>query len=141
MELQQLKPDGAEGGDPGAPAGGENPADRVLRFTNAFKDKVLPLSGGDRNPTGKRDWSSALDLVNEAFEAIRMAEERAIAAEDYHQQLIQHHKEQIKGLEQRLSATEKRAEVAESRSKEADAWLARFHDTIVDGFQRTFVSK
>ncbi len=141
MEAQQLKPDAAETGDAGAQAGGENPADRVLRFTNAFKDKVMPLAGGERASSGKRDWSSALDLVNEAFEAIRMAEERAIAAEDYHQQLIQHHKEQIKALEQRLSVTEKRAELAESRAKDADAWLARFHDTIVDGFQRTFVSK
>ena len=105
-----------------------------------MKDRI----GGsnDRGAAGpKRDWSAALDLVNEAFEAIRMAEERTAAAEDYQRQLIQHHAEQIRALENRLSNSEKRAEAAEARAKETEAWLVKYHDTIVDGFQRTFVSR
>ncbi len=113
--------------------------DRVLKFSNSFKDR----NGGaaERGEPPKRDWSSAIDLVNEAFEAIRLADERAVAAENYHQQLIQHHKEQVRSLESRITAAEKRAEGAEGRLKEAESWLARFHDTIVDGFQRTFTAK
>jgi chromosome segregation ATPase len=112
--------------------------DRVLKFSNSFKDRN---GGGERGDQPKRDWSSAIDLVNEAFEAIRLADERAVAAENYHQQLIQHHKEQVRSLESRITAAEKRAEGAEGRLKEAESWLARFHDTIVDGFQRTFTAK
>ena len=114
--------------------------ERVLKFSSNFRDRPAG-QGGDRGEGLKRDWSSAIDLVNEAFEAIRLADERAIAAENYHQQLVQHHKEQVKGLEARIGAAEKRADAAEGRLKDAEAWLARFHDTIVDGFQRTFASK
>lgn len=112
--------------------------ERVLKFSSNFRDRP---AGQDRVEGLKRDWSSAIDLVNEAFEAIRLADERAVAAENYHQQLVQHHKEQVKNLETRIAASEKRAEAAEGRLKEAENWLARFHDTIVDGFQRTFASK
>ncbi len=113
--------------------------DRVLKFSNSFKDRSG--GAGERGDQPKRDWSSAIDLVNEAFEAIRLADERAVAAENYHQQLIQHHKEQVRSLDARIAAAEKRAETAEGRLKEAESWLARFHDTIVDGFQRTFTAK
>ena len=113
--------------------------DRVLKFSSSFKDRNG--GSGERGDAPKRDWSSAIDLVNEAFEAIRLADERAVAAENYHQQLIQHHKEQVRGLETRIATAEKRAEGAEGRLKEAESWLARFHDTIVDGFQRTFTPK
>lgn len=111
--------------------------ERVLKFSSNFRDRPA----GDRGEGLKRDWSSAIDLVNEAFEAIRLADERAVAAENYHQQLVQHHKEQVKNLEARITVSEKRAETAEARLKDAENWLARFHDTIVDGFQRTFAAK
>ncbi len=119
------------------PAAPEADRDRVLKFS--FKDRNN--GSGERGDPLKRDWSSAIDLVNEAFEAIRLADERAVAAENYHQQLIQHHKEQVKSLEGRIAAAEKRADTAEARLKDAESWLARFHDTIVDGFQKTFTSK
>ena len=114
--------------------------ERVLKFQSNFRGDRPNGQDGARDGL-KRDWSSAIDLVNEAFEAIRLADERAVAAESYHQQLVQHHKEQVKGLEARIATSEKRADVAETRLKEAENWLARFHDTIVDGFQRTFTAK
>lgn len=115
-------------------------SERILQFSASLKDRVGPP--GERSPGApKRDWSAALDLVNEAFEAIRMAEERTVAAEDYQRQLIQHHADQVRALEHRLANTEKRAEAAEARAKETESWLVKYHDTIVDGFQRTFVSR
>ena len=115
-------------------------SERILQFSASLKDRIGgPSDRGGAGP--KRDWSAALDLVNEAFEAIRMAEERTAAAEDYQRQLIQHHAEQIRALETRLSNSEKRAEAAEARAKETESWLVKYHDTIVDGFQRTFVSR
>ena len=76
--------------------------EKVFRF-------VLPGPGGnsnggesardendrDENPPQKRDWSSAIDLVNEACEAVRLAEERAMTAERYSQQLNQYYAEQV----------------------------------------------
>ena len=124
---------------PGEPQGSPEAdlQERVLKFSSNFRDRPA----GERGEGLKRDWSSAIDLVNEAFEAIRLADERSVAAENYHQQLVQHHKEQLKTLEGRIAASEKRAETAEARLKDAETWLARFHDTIVDGFQRTFSAK
>lgn len=83
---------------------------------------------------GSRDWGAAIDLIKEASEAVRWAEERAQSAEDYSRQLAAFHKEQLKGAEQRIANAEKRAEAALQRAAEAEAWLTRFHDAIIEGF-------
>lgn len=114
--------------------------ERILQFSASLKDRASAVPN-ERSGGPKRDWSAALDLVNEAFEAIRMAEERAAAAEDYQRELIQHHAEQMRAIENRLAAAERRAEMAEARAKETESWLVKYHDTIVDGFQRTFVAR
>ena len=113
-------------------------ADRVLEFSAATKDK---LAQNTAEGSGKRDWSSALDLVSEAFEAIRMADERAAASEDYQAELVQRHADHVKVLETRIAAAEKRADAAETRAKTAEGWLSKFHDTIIDEFQRTFTAR
>ena len=85
-------------------------------------------------PAERRDWGAAIDLINEASNAVRWAEERAQTAEDYSKQLAAFHKEQMKAAEQRATTAEKRAEAALLRAAEAEAWLTRFHDAIVEGF-------
>ena len=112
---------------------------KVFPFSAPYKPWP-PQAGGDRPTSGtghQRDWSAALDLVNEAYEAIRIAEERAAAAEDYSKQLTQYHSEQLRVADARLAAAEKRAEAAEARAREAEDWLVKFHDAILDGFQKT----
>lgn len=138
MEASKISTDVPAIIDPQASPDPNEVRETVLKFSSSFKDRAPTAERGD---SPKRDWSSAIDLVNEAFEAIRLADERAVAAENYHQQLVQHHKEQVKTMESRIAVSEKRAEVAEQRAKDAESWLARFHDTIVDGFQRTFTVK
>ncbi len=120
---------------PAAPA-----SDRVLEFSSATKDKVAQTTA-EGPASVKRDWSSALDLVSEAFEAIRMADERAAASEEYQAELVQRHSDHVKVLETRITAAEKRADAAETRAKTAEAWLSKFHDTIIDEFQRTFAER
>ncbi len=85
-------------------------------------------------PAERRDWGAAIDLINEASNAVRWAEERAQTAEDYSKQLAAFHKEQLKAAEQRAATAEKRTEAALLRAAEAEAWLTRFHDAIVEGF-------
>lgn len=111
---------------------------KVFPFSAPYKP--WPPQGAERAvgaPAHQRDWSAALDLVNEAYEAIRIAEERAAAAEDYSKQLTQYHSEQLRVADGRLATAEKRAEVAEARARDAEEWLVKFHDTILDGFQKT----
>ena len=112
---------------------------KVFPFAPPYKPWP-PQNGTERAttpPSHQRDWSAALDLVNEAYEAIRLAEERAAAAEDYSKQLTQYHSEQLRVSDARLAASEKRAEVAEARARDAEEWLIKFHDTILDGFQKS----
>jgi hypothetical protein len=134
METQKVSGDGSRPEKPNSEASAE--AEKVLR---------LVLSGAGAGAGGepgredkslqKRDWSSAIDLVNEACEAVRLAEERASTAERYSQQLNQYYAEQVKGLELRLQTAEKRADAASARAAEAEEWLIRFHDAIVSGFK------
>jgi hypothetical protein len=81
----------------------------------------------------RRDWAAALDLINEACEAVKMSEQRAKDAESYNLSLVQSHSEQLKRAETRAQAAESRAEGAERRAAEAEEWLLLFHDTIVAG--------
>ncbi len=108
-----------------------------------FREKVFQFAPrseqtATETPLGneRRDWGAAIDLVKEASEAIRFAEERAQAAEDYSAQLATYHKEQLKAAEGRIAAAERRAEVAQLRAAEAESWLSRFHDAINEGFGR-----
>ena len=134
METQKLNPEGTHPEKPNSDASAE--AEKVLRL-------VLSGAGGgagadpgrEERPMQKRDWSSAIDLVNEACEAVRLAEERAATAERYSQQLNQYYSEQVRGLELRLQTAEKRADAANARAGEAEEWLIRFHDAIVSGFK------
>jgi hypothetical protein len=109
---------------------------KVFPFAAPYKSWTPQQPSGERAAAPARDWSAALDLVNEAYEAIRIAEERANGAEAYSTQLGQYHAEQLRVTEARLTAAEKRAEAAEARAREAEEWLVKFHDTILDGFQK-----
>lgn len=90
-----------------------------------------------------RDWSSALDLIREATEAINISEERAADLEIELQQVrigaseeVRQLKGQIAAAERRIEKAEERAHSAEGRAKEAEAWLIRIHDAVLNGFRR-----
>jgi hypothetical protein len=141
MEPQKLPADLPNPERPSSEVSAE--AEKVLRL-------VLSGAGGggfsgdsgreDKSPQ-KRDWSSAIDLVNEACEAVRLAEERASTAERYSHQLNQYYAEQVRALEVRLQTAEKRADAANARAAEAEEWLIRFHDAIVNGFKGVLDSR
>lgn len=114
-------------------------------------DKVVPLAlpvteqagieGAAPAPAALRDWSSALELVQEASEAIRIGEERANQLEEHLAQVLQEAGDEIKRLnaviasgERKLAETEERVGLAETRAAEAELWLAKLHDTVVASF-------
>lgn len=105
-------------------------------------DILSPDEGNyNKKRLGAPEWSSALDLVSEAFEAIRLADERAAASEEYQFDLVQRHSEQLRTLEARIAMAEKRADEAENRATIAETWLAKYHDTINSEFQRVFMMR
>lgn len=92
----------------------------------------------------KRDWSSALDLVQEACEAIRISEERVADLERENQHAAMQAREELRALQSQIHAAERRAQNAEARAQKAEAraveaegWLARLHDAISVGFARS----
>jgi hypothetical protein len=110
-------------------------ADKVFRFVKSGATQPAPSQLAEGGRAEKRDWSSAIDLVNEACEAVRISEERAAAAERYTQELSQHYTAQVRALETRMAAAERRADAAEANAADAERWLVRFHDAIVTGFK------
>ena len=124
MENRKLAPADA------AEQPGKDPADKVFHFLPAAIERPQ-----EKRAAAGRDWGAALDLITEAAEAVRLAEDRTVAAEQYNQQLTQFYKEQSKAAEAKLAAAEKRAEAAELRAAEAEEWLGRLHDAIVTGFK------
>lgn len=117
----------------GEPRPGSDFAERTARPT-------LP-STTSRSGSG-RDYSSALELIQEASEALRIAESRADELEAELQEIaaqasdvIRHLKEKVKAGEDEVGRSEQRVRAAETRASEAEAMLARFHDAIVSSFR------
>ena len=89
----------------------------------------------------QRDWVSAIDLVQEAAEAIRISEERAVDLENQLRNVIAQAEDEVRQLQKTiasnqllLSQAEDRARRAETRAKEAETWLVRIHDAVFTAF-------
>ena len=118
------------------------------QHTEAMSATVSYLPGpnavGDIAPV--RDFKSAIDLIKEASEAIRFAEERSAELEQQLHQVTNRSAEQVKALEIQVSAlerrllkSEERARAAEVRANDAETWLSRLHDTIITSFRRPVI--
>jgi hypothetical protein len=90
----------------------------------------------DAPPSGRRDWSASLDLIHEATAAIRISEERASELEEELQRTVAQAQERAATLEAQIAVALNRAELAERRADDAEEWLARMHDAVVNGFSR-----
>lgn len=98
--------------------------------------------GGELPSIAGRDFASALDLIREASDAVRLSEERANDLEHQLGQVSARAVEQIRALEAQVAATERRmqkaeerARLAESRAASAETWLIRLHDAITSSFR------
>ena len=111
---------------------GTNHPERVVRFVGADARGIQEQAA--EKPDGRRDWRGAIDLVNEACEAVRLAEERTKAAEHFSAQLERYSADLARKTEARMAMLERKLEVAEARANEAEEWLLKFHDAIVNGF-------
>lgn len=104
----------------------------------AFAASEGPNEGG---PAVTREWSSAVDLIREASEAIRVGDERAAELEAQLAQVVAQADLEIRRLEQEVAAgvqnlarSEERVRLAEARAAEAEEWLVRLHDAAIEAF-------
>jgi hypothetical protein len=89
----------------------------------------------------QRDWPSALALIEETSEAMRISDLRYAQLEERLQQTAAQAAAGIRELEAQIAAAndqlwraEERARQAELRALEAEAWLARLHDAVTNSF-------
>ena len=118
--------------------------EQVLKFLTSPEDRPSaeePAVEPSGSAAPKRDLRSALELSVKVFEAVRAADARLVASEEFQKEMIELHEQQVHALEGRISASEKRLKEAEARARDAEVWLAKFHDNIVEDFQRTFASR
>ncbi|MBE7197940.1 MAG: hypothetical protein INR70_09065 [Parafilimonas terrae] len=104
----------------------------------AFATSESPSETG---PVVTREWASAVDLIREASEAIRVGEERAAELEAQLAQVVAQADLEIRRLEQEvatgvqnLARSEERVRLAEARATEAEEWLVRLHDAAIEAF-------
>ena len=89
----------------------------------------------------QRDWPSALALIEETSEAIRISDLRYAQLEERLQQTIAQAAVNMRELEAQVATanellwrSEERARQAKARAVEAEAWLARLHDAVTTSF-------
>lgn len=112
------------------------------------REEVAALPGGSLRASqdarvGRPDWSSALALIEEATEAIRLGEDRVAELERLaEEQEIRTRDEfaalrdQLLQAQREIEAAYARADAAEQRAAEAHDWLERLTAAINQGFAR-----
>jgi septal ring factor EnvC (AmiA/AmiB activator) len=96
----------------------------------------------EREPdTRKSEWNSSLLLVQEACEAIKASEDRVQALESElealhakHRDTVMQMKARLQSAEEEIKAANAQANALEARAVEAEAWLARLNQAIMNGF-------
>ena len=109
--------------------------DNVLRL--AFPPEEPADNVADRRGPSERDWVKTLYLVDQASDALRVAEERIRELEARNEELVQRATDELKAVQSMVHAAETRAMRAETRAKEAEErarvdrdWLLRIHDAM-----------
>ena len=98
-------------------------------------------NNGDRMKAN--EWAATLVLVKEACESIRISEERVEALENELEQLTLQSRDDLKKMlaryqaaQEEIKAATAKAKAFEARAVEAEGWLGRLNEAIVDGFGR-----
>jgi hypothetical protein len=110
--------------------------DNVLRLAfSQNEDRHEPAP--ERPGPSERDWVKTLYLVDQASDALRIAEERIRELEARNEELVQRAADDLKSAQSMIHAAETRALRAEARAKEAEdraridrEWLMRIHDAM-----------
>lgn len=117
-----------------------NASDKIAAFPASAVAPVEPARQA-APPQPQRDWPSALALIEETSEAIRISNLRYAQLEERLQQTIAQAAVNMRELEAQIATanemlwrSEERARQAEARALEAEGWLARLHDAVTSAF-------
>lgn len=106
--------------------------------------ELVDSAAEEPTPAGRRDWSSALDLIQEATEAIRLSEERVEELERQAEEQEIRTRAEYAALRDQLQLAQReienayaRADAAERQAQEANEWLSRLNSAITQGFARS----
>lgn len=116
-----------------------NTSDKIATFPAAAAAPEPMRQAAPSVP--QRDWPSALALIEETSEAIRISNLRYAQLEERLQQTIAQAAVNMRELEAQIATanemlwrSEERARQAEARALEAEGWLARLHDAVTTSF-------
>lgn len=123
-----------------------NASDKVTAFPAAAisPEATRPVAVPAPAPASpQRDWPSALALIEETSEAMRISDLRYAQLEERLQQTISQAAANMRELEAQVATanemlwrSEERGRQAEARAVEAEAWLARLHDAVTTSFSQ-----
>lgn len=123
--------------------GTDQPSDRKTDSgpsRTASPTRALTLKYSSDEEPRKKEWASTLLLVQEACEAIKTSEERVEGLERELEMAAFQAREEQRQLSSKLSAAQDevvvanaRAKAFETRAQDAEAWLRRLNDAIVEG--------
>ncbi|KPF62615.1 hypothetical protein IP69_20210 [Bosea sp. AAP35] len=119
-----------------------NASEKVMAFPTAPSQEPVRIAPAPVAPTPpQRDWPSALALIEETSEALRINDLRYTQLEERLQQTIAQAASNMRELEAQIATanellwrSEERARQAEARALEAEGWLARLHDAVTTSF-------
>ena len=97
--------------------------DKVLRFSPGTRDAGQDAARERAGALSARDITQAIDLVHEAAQSIKAAEDRVREGDARTQALLERATEELKNAEARVQAAEARARTAEGRAQDADTRL------------------
>jgi hypothetical protein len=122
-----------------------NASDKITAFPAAMAppETARPAAMTPAPAGPQRDWPSALALIEETSEAIRISDLRYAQLEERLQQTISQAAVNMRELEAQIATanemlwrSEERARHAEARALEAEGWLARLHDAVTTSFSQ-----
>jgi chromosome segregation ATPase len=121
----------------------QNGSDKIAAFPAAPAQQEAARPATPAPASQQRDWPSALALIEETSEAIRISDLRYAQLEERLQQTISQAAVNMRELEAQIATanemlwrSEERARQAEARAMEAEAWLARLHDAVTTSFSQ-----
>lgn len=123
----------------------QNASDKITAFPAAIapQEPARPVAVPPAPVSPQRDWPSALALIEETSEAIRISDLRYAQLEERLQQTISQAAVNMRELEAQIATanellwrSEERARQAEARALEAEGWLARLHDAVTSSFSQ-----
>jgi predicted RNase H-like nuclease (RuvC/YqgF family) len=107
-------------------------AGHIVELGSAIRAALAANRGPRRDAPAEQDWGQTLDLVQRASDVLKSAEQRVRELEESNRSLAERAAREAEVLEARVLQAQIRAEDAEQRRRDAEEWLRRIHNAILE---------